>query len=431
MAEVVIGNPNNSISSVSSGISSIKDYISDNTMICFILLLIVLIIVYIVRLDGKIVGNNINNPGFISKVLSNLMNLDENLVSNVILFFILFLVILIIRRIINFTKLQSEGCDYMNNIYGSLDGNIRSISKDDKKYSGKLNDYYIKAAYNACSGGDYKNDFVDICNLKAVLKQGVRCLDFEIYSMDNTPVVATSTNDNYYVKETYNSVNFSDVMKTIQNYAFSGSTAPNKTDPLIIHLRFMSNNQNMYTNLATIFKSYESILLGKDYSYETFGHNLGSEPLLNFMNKVILIFDKSNTAFSENKDLMEYVNMTSNSIFMREYHFSDVKNNLDLTELKEFNKKNMTIVFPDSGSDPENPDSSVTRDAGCQMVAMRYQNTDDNLAQDILFFDNCMYAFSLKPENLRYKMEVDKNPSQKEDPSLLYTTKNITTNFKK
>jgi len=415
MAEVVIGNPNNSISSISSGISSIEDYFTNNTMICFILLLIVLIIVYIVRLNGKIVGNNINNPSFISKVLSTITNLDENVVSNVILFFILFLIILIITRIIKFTNLQSNTCDYMNNIYGSLNGNIRSISKDDKIYSGKLNDYYIKTAYNACSGGDYKNDFVDICNLKAVLKQGVRCLDFEIYSIDDKPVVATSTNNNYYIKETYNSVNFSDVMKTIQNYAFSGSTAPNKTDPLIIHLRFMSNNQNMYTNLATIFKSYESILLGKDYSYETFGHNLGREPLLNFMNKVILIFDKSNTAFSENKDLMEYVNLTSNSIFMREYHFSDVKNNLDLAELKEFNKKNLSIVFPDSGSDPENPDTSVTRDAGCQMVAMRYQNTDKNLENDILFFDNCMFAFSLKPNELRYKSESIPTSSSSKD----------------
>mgnify|MGYP003347517261 CR=1 FL=1 len=223
----------------------------------------------------------------------------------------------------------------MNDIYGSLDGNIRSINVNDENCSYNLNEYYVKTAYNACSGGNYKNDIVEICNLKAVLKQGVRGLDFEIYSIDDKPVVATSTSDNYYIKETYNSVDFNDVMNTIQNYAFSASTSPNPTDPILIHLRFMSNNQSMYSNLANIFKSYDTLLLGKEYSYETAGHNLGGEPLLNFMNKVILIFDRSNTAFLENKDLMEYVNMTSNSIFMRAYSYYDVKNNPDLDFIQE------------------------------------------------------------------------------------------------
>jgi hypothetical protein len=217
-------------------------------------------------------------------------------------------------------------------------------------------------------------------------------------------------------------------MSTIQNYAFSGSTAPNFTDPILIHLRFMSNNQSMYSNLANIFKSYDLLLLGKEYSYETAGHNLGGEPLLNFMNKVILIFDRSNTAFLENKDLMEYVNMTSNSIFMRAYSYYDVKNNPDLDELREYNKRNMTIVFPDSGSNPDNPNGVLSRDAGCQMVAMRYQTVDNYLLQSTLFFDNCGYAFCLKPEDLRYKPVTIAEPTT-QDPALSYETRNVTTDF--
>ena len=366
------------------------------------------------------------NP--LNNALSGIKNMKEDFVSNMILGFILLLVILMIVYIIYLTKLPSKECDYMNNIYGTLNGNIRSINASDSDCSGNLNEYYVKTAYNACSGGSYKNDVVDICNLKAVLKQGVRGLDFEIYSIDNQPIVATSTVDNYYIKETYNSVSFSDVMTTIQNYAFSGSTAPNFTDPILIHLRFMSNNQSMYSNLANIFKSYDTLLLGKEYSYETAGHNLGGEPLLNFMNKVILIFDRTNTAFLENKDLMEYVNMTSNSIFMRAYSYYDVKNNPDLEELREYNKRNMTIVFPDSGSNPVNPNGVLSRDAGCQMVAMRYQTVDNYLLQNTVFFDNCGYAFCLKPENLRYKPVTIAEPTT-QDPALSYETRNVTTDF--
>jgi len=366
--------------------------------------------------------NSLNNA------LSSITNMKEDFVSNIILGFILFIVILMIVYIIYLTKLPGKECDFMNDIYGSLNGNIRSISASDPDCGYNLNEYYVKTAYNACSGGNYKNDFTNICNLKAVLKQGVRGLDFEIYSIDNEPVVATSTVDNFYIKETYNSVSFSEVMTTIQNYAFSGSTAPNPTDPILIHLRFMSNNQNMYSNLANIFKSYDSILLGKEYSYETAGHNLGGEPLLNFMNKVILIFDRSNTAFLENKDLMEYVNMTSNSIFMRAYSYYDVKNNPDLEELREYNKRNMTIVFPDSGTNPVNPNGILSRDAGCQMVAMRYQYVDNFLIQNTTFFDNCGYAFCLKPEDLRYKPVTIEEPTQ-QDPALSYATRNVTTDF--
>jgi len=372
--------------------------------------------------DKIIPANPINNA------LSGIANMKEDFVSNMILGFILLLVILMIVYIIYLTKLSSRECSYMNNLYGALNGNLRSINSGDPDCSGNLNEYYIKTAYNACSGGSYKNDVVEICNLKAVLKQGVRGLDFEIYSIDNQPVVATSTADNFYIKETYNSVSFSDVMTIIQNYAFSGSTAPNFTDPIIIHLRFMSNNQSMYSNLANIFKSYDTILLGKEYSYETSGHNLGGEPLLNFMNKVILVFDRTNTSFLENKDLMEYVNMTSNSIFMRAYSYYDVKNNPDLEELREYNKRNMTIVFPDSGTNPVNPNGILSRDAGCQMVAMRYQYVDNFLIQNTTFFDNCGYAFCLKPENLRYKPVTIEEPTQ-QDPALSYATRNVTTDF--
>jgi hypothetical protein len=360
--------------------------------------------------------------------LTGIKNMKEDFVSNIILGFILLLVIMMIVYIIYLTKLPSRECSYINDLYGDVNGNLRSINLNDPDCSGNLNEYYIKTAYNACSGGSYKNDIVEICNLKAVLTQGVRGLDFEIYSIDNDPVVATSTSDNYYIKETYNSVSFSDVMKTIKNYAFSGSTAPNPRDPILIHLRFMSNNQSMYSNLANIFKSYDTILLGKEYSYETAGHNLGGEPLLNFMNKVILIFDRTNTSFLENKDLMEYANMTSNSIFMRAYSYYDVKNNPDLEELREYNKRNMTIVFPDSGSNPVNPNGILSRDAGCQMVAVRYQYVDNFLIQNTTFFDNCGYAFCLKPEDLRYKPVMIEEPTQ-QDPALSYATRNVTTDF--
>jgi len=353
--------------------------------------------------------------------LANISNISKDTIFNTI---IIFLVIMVaVSALLYWShkgQQKSSECDNMNTWYSSIDGNIRSAGTD---CCGNLYDYYIKTAFNCCCGGANKNDFVDICNLKAIIKQGVRCLDFEIYNIEGDPVVAASTSDSYFVKESFNSVKFSDVMDTINNYAFSGGACPNPTDPLLIHLRIKSTNQDMYTNLANIFKSYTSIMLGEDYSYENYGKNIGTTPLLDLKGKVILIIDKSNNAFLDNKELLEYVNLTSNSVFMRVLKYNDVKNTPDINELQDFNKRCMTIVLPDTGTDPSNPSGIICREAGCQMVAMRYQKRDNFLDENELFFKEAGYAFALKPENLRYHEIISDDPIQQK-LSNSYDTRN-------
>jgi hypothetical protein len=360
--------------------------------------------------------------------LSQIKSLDADFQSYMIMAFIGIILIIFIGYMIYLSRLQNATCDYMNSLYPSVDGYIRPITSSDPDCSGNLFDYYIKTAYNACSGSSYKNDFVNICNLKAVIKQGVRCLDFEVYSVNDQPVVSTSTSDSYYVKETFNSVNLGSVMDTIRNYAFSGSTCPNPTDPILIHLRCKSNNQKMYSNLANIFKSNTDIMLGPGYSYEASGTNLGNTPLMSLQNKVILIMDRSNPAFIENEDLLEYVNLASNSVFMREYDYYNIKNNPDINELTDFNRQGMTIVCPDNGANPDNPSGMVCRASGCQMVAMRYQLVDNNLMENTLFFDRAGYAFALKPADLRYEPVTAPAPTP-QNPDYSYATRTSTTDY--
>ena len=117
---------------------------------------------------------------------------------------IFFIVIAYFIYVIYLSRLKNSECSNINNLYPSVNGNIRPVSANDPNCGYNLFDYYIKTAFNACSGGSYKNGFVDVCSLKALIKEGVRCLDFEIYSIDNQPVVSTSTDDSYFIKETFN-----------------------------------------------------------------------------------------------------------------------------------------------------------------------------------------------------------------------------------
>ena len=312
------------------------------------------------------------------------------------------MVIMMIYWLYNKSILNQANCTRMDDIYKDA-AKIYSFNPDNADFKYNLRDYYIKTAYNACSAGQLKNDFVNICALKNCIKQGARCLDFEVYSVDNEPVVATSSVDDYSVKETYNSVPMSDVLNIIRDYAFSGSTCPNPADPLMIHLRIKSNNQTIYNKLAKMFEtSLSNRILDPKYSYENHGRNLGAEPIKNLRGKVILIVDRSNPLF-EQTDLDEYVNQASNSIFMRGVRYSEgVKYTPDMDELIEYNKKCMTIVMPDLSGSDSNYAVSLSIKTGCQLNAMSFQNFDANMEYYDMMFDSTGSAFILKPEALRF-----------------------------
>jgi hypothetical protein len=363
-----------------------------------------------------------------SDLKNKLLNLKENTISLFILFVIVIIIILAICYYLYIKNLYSSECKFMTNIYGTLNNKIKSIDIKYKTFNNNLLDYYIKTAYNCCSGGNYKNDYVNTCNLINVLKQGCRGLDFEIYSIDDNPVVATSTSKNYYVKETYNYVKFSEVMHILSNYAFSQSTSPNCTDPIIIHLRISSNNQKMFSKFAHLFESYNNLLLGKTYSYENQGKNIGNIPILNLKGKIIIMVDKTNTSFLDNRAFLEYVNITSNSIFMRALHYYDIKNTPDITELQNYNKQNMTIAMPDIGSNPQNPSGIVVRETGCQLIAMRYQYIDQYIEENIAFFNENGFAFVLKPERLRYIPVVLPDPTP-QNPALSYEKRTVSSKY--
>ena len=374
-------------------------------------------------------------------IVNSINNPQEVFVSRVLLCMIVFLILCLGIYFYYMYNLASRECRIMDGLYSTLNNRITNLNFDsDEDCNYCLRDYYINTAFNCCSGGSYKNDYVgtSCCVLKNIIKQGVRCLDFEIYSIDNVPVVATSTLDDNNIKETYNSIPFTEVMSTVVSYAFSSSTAPNYTDPIILHFRIKSTNQQMYSNLAAILKSNNSRLLGPAYSFEynlcdennCYSRNLGDVKLKDLKNKIIIIVDRINTSFIDNKDFYEFVNMTSNSMFMRCLRYYDVQFTPDMNEMTLFNKKNMTIVLPDNGASPDNPSGIVCREMGCQMVGFRYQLFDNYLQEDILFFDKIGYGFVLKPEKLRYIPVIIKE-TPPNDPLLSFETRTLQKDYYK
>jgi len=375
-----------------------------------------------------------------NSAISNIQFNDTSFLITIMMTLIICLVIVTVVYFGYLGQLKSIECNRMDKMYPSINTTLHSINPNDPDFGYTLLDYYIKTAYNCCSGGKYKNDYVDLCNLNAVIKNGVRCFDFEIYSIGNEPVVSSSTESNYFIKETFNYVKFADAVTTIVQNCFSNSTAPNPADPVILHLRIKSSNQTMFDSLAEVFKTIPTDkLLPPEYGNENsicdnntnmcFAKNIAKMKLTDFMGKIMIIIDKSNTDFLDNEKLMGYVNMTSNSMFMRALSYYDTRYTPDINELTEYNKISMTIVMPDNGSNPENPSGALCREMGCQLVAMRYTNdTDENLVENEMFFNAKGYAFFLKPEELRYvPVTIETTPPN--DPLLNFEARTTSTDY--
>ena len=349
------------------------------------------------------------------------LNSEDILVYFIIGSIIFIIVCIQISNAIRRSVYKRTRCNALNDEWEEF-GQVSTIDPNASNFNNfALRDFYIKTAYNCCALGDFKNTYVSTCQLKNVLKQGVRCLDFEIYSVDNKPVIAVSSETSFRVKESYNSLKFSNVLQVIEDHAFSSGNCPNPGDPLILHFRIKSNNSTICDTMAKNIKNIlmpTGRILGRDYSYENYGTNLGNVPIKKLMKKIIIIVDKSNDIF-KGTELEEYVNLASNSVFMRALRNQDVEFAHNIKELKTYNKKNMTFSMPDLSADDDNNKPLIHTQYGVQMIGMCYQNNDEHLRYYEKFFNKTGHSFVLKPLSLRYVPVLIDCP-KKQDPAVSY-----------
>lgn len=387
---------------------------------------------------------------------------STSLFKTIIFLIICIAIIAIILWLYGVFTLADANCKELKKIYKNELAPINPITSD-TVFDNPLCNFFIKTAYNAASGGNFKNSFVDsnntnppFCALKTCLQQGARCLDFEIYSYNNKPVIATSSLDSVYIKETFNYLNFSEAMRYIASAAFDNSITKLYTDPLIINLRVMSRipNNPIYPLIADdLLSSFGEKLLSSKYNLMNSCENLGHIPLSTFKKKVIIIIDSNtydelklicpviysqncgtapsssinygsvpsstsssvsnteNLPDSDNRiitsqcqspNLLEFINMHSGSPYIHTLRLNELK--LANTEqIKIANKTMMSILLPDFNKNANNINPSIGFTTGCQFIGMSFQSFDVNMEYYSLFFNKAGYAFAYKPELLRFE----------------------------
>lgn len=323
---------------------------------------------------------------------------------------------------------KSSGTQTMTASLKKYPNKITNFSSRDERYSHNLRDYYIMSSYNSCCNSDFYGTHVDKNALMEVIRRGVRVLDFEIYSVNGKTVIAASPNQSIYQKGTYNSIPFSETMANVNQWAFSQALCRNYNDPLFLHFRIKSKQPHVYKDMVDVlYQNFGDRKLGKEYNYQYGGENLGKVPLADLQGKVIIMCNTDNDMFINTPSttpLNEFVNIASNSAFLRQLRDYDVKYGPNMDELKDFNKKNMSITMPDLNVSDKNMNAATHRNYGCQMACMNFQSNDSYLENYIKYFNEVGHAFVLKPKELRYIVTTLKTPP-KQDPKLSFATQEV------
>ncbi len=365
--------------------------------------------------------------------MSSIYSSMSGMVSPGGLFFVFLVIAILIYLFITQHTLRETQKNSFNTVETARQ--LQTIKEDARKYP--LRNFYIKTALNCCCLGEWKNGYVDMSALQYAIAQGYRCLDFEIYSLNDSPIVGASSQlKNFRHTESFNYLDFKEVCAQINERAFS--LAPNQNDPLLINLRIKSNNTNteFIQRIIDCIKQFGDRLLEPEYNYEFGGQNLGMIPIKKFMGKVIIMVDVSNPIVKNGcKDktnspncLHQYINIGSTSPFMHVLNYElQVKNPPNMQELIEHNKKYMSIVFPDPPFET-NINFHAAKILGCQLIGMMPLIKDDNLKKYNKVFAEAGCAFKLKKPELCYQPVVIEIPKP-QNPELSFATREYKTDY--
>jgi len=290
-------------------------------------------------------------------------------------------------------KSRVNSCKNIDSIYlNKLAINTNSCVKNLK-----LNQVAIMGSFNSCATDNLCNSYVNLCALKLWIKQGIRAFDFEIYSVNNQPVVAVSNDDSFCLKTSYNHLAFKDVMNTLKTYALKSTPdgAANYNDPLFINLRVKSAVDQVYTSIAQTLKiCFNPYLLPSTYKVDpkiftgTYDANLMpilTKPISALNGKVIIMFDMT-TPIKINIDMSKKYPDLANLINI----YIPLARLNQLDKLAKSNHITFKAVIPDYNCSSinitsSNENISIT-DTQLNIAFMNFQSHDSNLISYISRF---------------------------------------------
>jgi hypothetical protein len=245
----------------------------------------------------------------------------------------------------------------------------------DDVLSKQLNKVSVKTAYNCCCTGDFKNDFVAVCALMNCARQGVRALDFTLYSLHGEPVISASTLVSKKYKEMYNSLPFSKTMTQVkQIFMYDSANCSNTKDPLFLIFRIQSANIKLYNKIGDILKS----VFGRgntsgDKIYKS--KSIETELVSNLMGKVIIFVDITGLTGYESSSLSSITSLMLGTMTSQIYRETEAYDALESN--LPINDPNINVLYPNFGNKSTNYDfNTVGIKQKFQFIGLNFQMND-------------------------------------------------------
>jgi len=323
---------------------------------------------------------------------------------------IIFVLLLLFSWVFNRLGLKDRSCNKLRLAWPTLTNTSYLISYNTVKtdsantFDGsncKFVNYHVKSAYNCCCGDGYKNNFVALCALEKCIVNGCRFLDFEIYSYNNDPIIAASTANNNYIKETYNSLLLEVVLETIKEKGFNQTATNCANDPLILNFRIMSTNINMLKKIGELIQKYLHTS-NQNFTIETRkGAVLLGVEMRELYRKLIIICEfNPQPNIVENSELVKlknYINLQARGPECNTFRYNQIVSKKGSVSFINETKQKYVIVLPNLDNSVINFDPKTSFDTGCQAICMKHQNVDNNLlGYNALFKANFNYSWLKK-----------------------------------
>ena len=333
--------------------------------------------------------------------MSEKPSIPESIFTNktyIILFFVVIIIIFILIYISNKLNLRYNTCSKLNK---ESNTNVLSIENiDNFNTNTPLNEYFIKTAYNCCCIGNFKNDYVDACALKNCASYGVRALDFQIYSLNNKPIVSASSVSSNQYKEIYNYINFYDAMNYVRKFFIDDGTNVNCKDPLFLIFRLHTTNEPVYTMMAQALNrvfGYASVMGNMIYILPN-NTTLDTTPLSSLMRRVVIIVDPSygdKSAFLNN-NLSNFTSMVTGVTINNIYRESDLLGVVAVNRTNGYTtdiSNNLCILYPQLQSNKNNYDFVTSGIFNyVSFIGMNFQYKDQFLIEyNTKFFKSCAF----------------------------------------
>ena len=293
------------------------------------------------------------------------------------------------------------------------------VNNDSIDYDYKLKDFYIKTAHNCFCNGNFKNGHVNVCALENCAAQGVRALDMQVFSKNNTPIVACSSANQNTIKESFNEIALEDALSNIYNTYFiepqfvNGATNNMKNDPLFLILRLHYGNMNVmddksekmtlkqkqmvfynqiYNALTSSFepskfasREFDS-LYGSDYEKADIIPNMDMKDTKGKIFIFVIINNEPNYNNVKESNLHKIVDLYGDNLY--NYRFNEIYDDSDsvYNVNKYKSQESLTYCMPTWSSYDNNYDFVQAFKQGTQFVGMNFQKNDTYLHHYNHFF---------------------------------------------